>query len=116
MIWQTWLISQPGIGGAYSLVDYIAELERTLAPDLVDDKVVPNDEEIVHHLILLGASEDLSRFVNVSFDKTLIQVRANVVSSEKLNELSLRINKRLSGLPKSIHADVTGSSVLLLAL
>ena len=110
---QRWLEQQPEIGGTYSLLDYVVELERTLAPDLIDDDPVPESADMVHHLILLGGTEDIRRFVNPAFDKTLIQVRANSIASDDLNALGQRIRERLSAAPTGLDGHVTGSSVLI---
>lgn len=110
---QRWLERQPEIGGTYSLLDYVVELERTLAPDLADDDPVPESADMVHHLILLGGTEDIRRFVNPAFDKALIQVRANSIASHDLNALGEKIRGRLAAIPPGLNGHVTGSSVLI---
>ena len=108
-----WLAAQPEIGGVYSLLDYLAELERVLAPDLVDDDPVPASRDLVSHLLLLGATEDVRRFADPAFASTLVQVRARTVESHALNALTARIDTRLATLPEGLHGHVTGSSVLI---
>src|SRR5690606_25242868 len=66
-----WLAAQPEVGGVYSLLDYLAELERVLAPELVDDDPVPASRDLVSHLLLLGATEDVRRFADPAFATTL---------------------------------------------
>ncbi|MEQ8230165.1 MAG: MMPL family transporter [Gammaproteobacteria bacterium] len=108
-----WLEAQPEIGGVYTLLDYIAELERALAPELVDDDPVPPSAAHASHLILLGASDDIRRFADSAFASTLLQVRARQVASAELNALTRRIEARLEMLPADLRGRVTGSSVLI---
>lgn len=110
---QNWLSAQPEIGGVYSLVDYVAELERVLAPDLIDTDPVPADAALVSHLVLLGATEDMNRFVDRGFSSSLLQVRVRSAASAELNALVARIEARLSGLPAGLAGRVTGSSRLI---
>ncbi|MEQ8660202.1 MAG: MMPL family transporter, partial [Gammaproteobacteria bacterium] len=108
-----WLALQPEVGGVYTLLDYIAELEAALAPDLVDDDRVPPSSGHASHLILLGASDDIRRFADSAFASTLLQVRVREVSSADLNALTQRIETRLAALPGGLRGSVTGSSVLI---
>ena len=108
-----WLLEQPEIGGVYTLLDYVGVLERALAPELVDDDPVPDSKGIASHLILLGATEDVRRFAEPGFTSTLLQVRARVVASTDLNQLSDRIEHRLRELPPNLRGSVTGSSYLI---
>ncbi|MEX2481303.1 MAG: MMPL family transporter [Gammaproteobacteria bacterium] len=110
---QTWLLQQPEIGAVYSLLDYIAELERVLAPDLVDADPVPTTAGVASHLILLGASEDIRRFADPAFASTLLQVRTNAAASADLTALARRIEQRLAELPAGMTGQVTGSSLLI---
>lgn len=109
----TWLRAQPEVGGVYSLVDYVAELERALSPEQVDADPVPESADLVRHMILLGASEDIRRFADPAYRSTLIQVRADTVASAELNALSDRIAERLTVLPNGLQGYVTGSSYLI---
>ena len=110
---QRWLVAQPEIGGVYTLLDYIGELERVLAPELVDADPVPASAGVTSHLILLGASEDVRRFADPSFASTLLQVRVRVAASAELNALAARIEQRLEQLPANLHGRITGSSLLV---
>lgn len=110
---KSWLLSQPEIGGVYTLLDYIGVLERALAPQMVDDDPVPTSKGIASHLILLGGTEDIRRFAESGFTSTLLQVRARVVASTELNKLTDRIQGRLDNLPPDVRGYVTGSSHLI---
>lgn len=110
---QRWLVAQPEIGGAYTLVDYVGELERALAPEMVDDDPVPASKDIINHLLLLGGSEDVRRFVDSAYTSSLIQVRTREVASADLNRLSARIEQQLAALPAGIEGRITGSSYLI---
>ena len=108
-----WLEAQPEIGGVYTLLDYLGELEAALAPDRVDADPVPPSSAYASDLILLGASEDIRRFADAAFSSTLLQVRAREIASADLNALTARIEARLARLPGNLRGDVTGSSVLI---
>ncbi|MFT4583313.1 MAG: putative RND superfamily exporter protein [Gammaproteobacteria bacterium] len=110
---QTWLLAQPEVGGVYSLIDYIAEIEQTLMPEDVDDDPVPATTALASHMILLGSGEDIRRFADSSFRSTLLQVRARSIASPDLNALSDRIVARLEKLPSGLEGHVTGSSYLI---
>lgn len=109
---ETWLEAQPEIGGVYSLLDYLGQIERTLTPEAIDADPVPPDD-IAGHLILLGAGEDIRRFADSSFRSTLLQVRARAVASAELNALTARIGARLDDLPAGLSGQVTGTSDLV---
>jgi len=108
-----WLEAQPEIGGVYTLLDYLGELEGALAPDRVDADPVPPSRAYASDLILLGASEDIRRFADAAFSSTLLQVRAREIASADLNALTARIEARLARLPDGLRGEVTGSSVLI---
>lgn len=108
-----WLEAQPEIGGVYTLLDYLGELEGALAPDRVDADPVPPSRAYASDLILLGASEDIRRFADAAFSSTLLQVRAREIASADLNALTARIEARLARLPGGLRGEVTGSSVLI---
>jgi len=110
---KNWLLSQPEIGGVYTLLDYIGVLEHALAPQMVDDDPVPASKDIASHLILLGGTEDIRRFAESGFTSTLLQVRARVVASTDLNKLTDRIQGRLDDLSPDVRGYVTGSSHLI---
>ncbi|MFT4564353.1 MAG: putative RND superfamily exporter protein, partial [Gammaproteobacteria bacterium] len=110
---QAWLLLQPEVGGVYSLLDYVAEIEQTLMPEDVDDDPVPASTALASHMILLGAGEDIRRFADSSFRTTLLQVRARSIASPDLNALSDRIVARLEKLPTGLEGHVTGSSYLI---
>jgi len=110
---EVWLMQQPEVGGVYSLVDYLGELEKALAPDLVDADPVPPSAGVARHLLLLGGSEDARRFADADYRSTLLQVRLHVIESAALNALVARIETRLQTLPADLRGAVTGSSCLI---
>lgn len=110
---ERWLLEQPEIGGVYSVLDYLAVIERTLTPEDIDSDPVPASTSLTSHLLLLGSGEDIHRFADSSFRSTLLQVRARVVASADLNALSDRIEERLRSLPPDLRGYVTGSSYLI---
>ncbi len=110
---QSWLNEQVEIGGVYTFVDYLGTLEEALAPEKVDGDPVPNSKSLISHYLLLGASEDVRRFADASYQSVLLQVRLRIVSSSAINQLSERINDRLTLLNQDLVGKITGSSYLI---
>ena len=110
---QSWLYEQVEIGGVYTFVDYLGTLEEALAPEKVDEDPVPNSKGLISHYLLLGASEDVRRFADASYQSALLQVRLRVVSSTAINQLSDRIDDRLTLLNQGLVGKITGSSYLI---
>ena len=110
---QSWLNQQVEIGGVYTFVDYLGTLEEALAPEKVDEDPVPNSKSLISHYLLLGASEDVRRFADASYQSVLLQVRLRIVSSSAINQLSDRINDRLTLLNQHLVGKITGSSYLI---
>ena len=110
---QSWLNEQVEIGGVYTFVDYLGTLEEALAPEKVDEDPVPNSKSLISHYLLLGASEDVRRFADASYQSVLLQVRMRIVSSSAINQLSERINDRLTLLNQDLVGKITGSSYLI---
>jgi len=63
--------------------------------------------------LALGAGDDVERFADARYKRTLMHVRSTAVSSNDLIALVSRIEQRLSELPEHLRGKVTGSSVLL---
>ena len=109
---SAWLRTQPDIGGVYTLADYIAMLYRALAPDAAAGDPVPATARLVSHL-LLGGAGNIGMYVEPTFQSTLVQVRANSLSTAAVNALAARIDVRLAQLPRGLHGRVTGTSYLI---
>lgn len=106
-----WLVAQPEIGGVYALTDYLALLQRALAPEAALIDGVPAAARLIRHLFLSGGP-DLARFVDPAFTATLVYVRASTLSTAAVNALAARIQARLAELPPGLDATVTGLSHL----
>lgn len=59
---EQWLESQPEIGGAIALVDYLGVLYRAFVPDAPAATRVPPSREMTDQLLLLGAGNNIERF------------------------------------------------------
>ena len=110
---QSWLLSQPEIGGAVSFVDYMKMLHKTFVPDVSQDNAIPGTFNLSDQLLALGAGDDARQFIDARYKSTLMQVRSNAVSTRDLGELVTRIEQRLELLPAHLRGRVTGSSVIL---
>lgn len=93
---QKWLEAQPEIGGTTSLADYVKLLNRGFHENRPDHLVIPQRRQLVSQLLLFGASPELRRFVEAGYRITTIQVRARVIDSDEVEQLTRRIEERLA--------------------
>jgi CRP-like cAMP-binding protein/preprotein translocase subunit SecF len=110
---QSWLEAQPEIGGTTSLADYVKLLNRGFHENQPDHLAIPERRQLVSQLLLFGASPELRRLVEAGYQTTTIQVRARVVDSDEVEQLTRRIEERLAALPERLQGRVTGISVVL---
>jgi predicted RND superfamily exporter protein len=110
---QQWVMAQPEVGGAISFVDYMRMLHRTFVPDVDETDAIPGTFNLSDQLLSLGAGDDVERFADARYRKSLMHVRSNAVGSHELGALVKRIEERLALLPEHLRGKVTGSSVLL---
>lgn len=110
---QTWLLAQPGIGGVYSLVDYLGILHTGLTPEAAEGRRIPRSAALTDQLIMLGGDRTLDRFADSRFTSTLLHVRSEAISTRDLMALARRIEERLAELPAHLRGSVTGSSYLV---
>ncbi len=108
----TWLRSQQGVGGVYTVSDYVALLFRALAPAQAAKDALPHSARLVEQL-LLGGGGNVARYVDPQFRSTMIEVRTTALSTAAVNELAERIQARLALLPAGLHGQVTGTSYLI---
>ena len=108
-----WLETQPEIGQVYTLADYVGMLHHAIAPEAARDDPIPASGRLVNHLLLLGGSSDMYRFVDLGFTSTLIHARTTALSTAEVNALAARVEARLATLPPGLHGSVTGTSYLI---
>ncbi|MEQ8663674.1 MAG: MMPL family transporter, partial [Gammaproteobacteria bacterium] len=108
---DAWLEREPGIGGAYGLVDYVRLLYRALAPQLAATDALPAARPY-RHALLLAEADVLGRFVTADFRTTVIHLRTAALSTAAVDALAGRIEARLAALPRGLHGHVTGTTVL----
>jgi hydrophobe/amphiphile efflux-3 (HAE3) family protein len=110
---QTWLAAQPEIGGSTSLVDYVKLLHRALRDGDPAALVIPERPRLTKQLLLFGASDELSSFVDSRYLTVNIHVRAHSADTLGMARLLSRVEERLAALPAHLVPHVTGNSVLL---
>ena len=111
---KTWLLTQPEIGGVYTLADYIGILYRALAPDMAARSALPDSVKIADQLLLFGSGTYVNHFSDPSFKSTLVHVQSTAVRTSDLIALATRIEARLKAqLPAHLHGQVTGSSYVI---
>ncbi len=109
---QTWLELQPEIGGTASMVDYIKLINRGFNGNDPSYFAIPEKRSTVRQLLVFGGSDELDRFVDARYRTASIQVRARVMDSQEVSDLTRRIEARLAELPRRMLATVTGTSIV----
>jgi predicted RND superfamily exporter protein len=107
-----WLGAQPEIGGAVSLADYVALVNRAMSDGDPAALRVPDTKRAVGQLLLFGASDETERLTDARYQTANVVVRASVGDSRGVAALVERIETRLAALPEPLHATVTGNVVL----
>jgi predicted RND superfamily exporter protein len=108
---QDWLEAQPEIGGTTSLVDYLEVAHRAFRGDDAALEI-PASRALVSQILFAAGGDELSSFVDGPFESAAIHVRARVVDSAEVADLTARIEARLAELPETLRGRVTGSAVV----
>lgn len=106
---QAWLVDQPEIGRATSLVDYVSFLHQKLGGP--EAKGIPTGSAGIEQLLLAAPSEGASPFVDRRFRRAVIHAHATSSASGDLLPLVGRIETRLAALPDDLQGAVTGNAV-----
>ncbi|RIK95887.1 MAG: hypothetical protein DCC71_22915 [Proteobacteria bacterium] len=107
-----WLAAQPEVGGAVSLADYVAVVNRAMADGDPAALRVPDTRRGVSQLLLFGASDETKRLADARYQMANVVVRSSVGDSRGIAALVERIEARLGALPPPLAASVTGNVVL----
>lgn len=110
---QQWLLEQPEIGNAVSLVDYLKLINQAFHDNDPAFHVIPESRRIITQLIFFSASDELEGFVEPKYQMANILVRSRVVDSDAMSGLVSRINERLEELPGHLKATITGNPILV---
>ncbi len=110
---QRWLAGQHDVGGSTSPADYIKALHRGLEGGEPAKFAIPDSKALVSQLLVVGANEELDRYVDHDFRSARIEVRTRALDSIEVLDLVERIEARLAALPAHLRARVTGNSVLI---
>lgn len=109
---QQWLLSQPEIGGAVSLADYVALVNQAMADGDPAALRIPDSARAVGQLLLFAASDETKRLSDARYQVANVMVRASVGDSRGVSRLVDRIEEQLARLPGGLTATVTGNVVL----
>jgi predicted RND superfamily exporter protein len=113
---QTWLESQPEIGGTTSVVEFIKLINRGFHENDPGHLAIPETRRLTAQLLFFGSSEDLMRYLDGRRRLLNIEVRANVIDRATMNAVVDRIQKRMEEFPEHIQGRVTGNPILKNAL
>ena len=109
---QAWLLEQPEVGSAVSLVDTLKVLHRAFREGDPAYFTVPEKRSLLTQLLFVGAGDELGRFVDASFETMNLQVRARVIDSADVAAFVARLETRLAELPEPLSGRVTGTAVV----
>ena len=110
---QSWLESQPEIGGVTSLVDYLKFVNRAFNDNDPDHEVIPATKKMVGQLLFFAESDDIEQLVDSSYRTLNVIVRGKVIDSDDVKDLVERVNERLEQLPVHLSARATGNPILM---
>ncbi|MDP6979206.1 MAG: efflux RND transporter permease subunit [Myxococcota bacterium] len=110
---QRWLATQHDVGGSTSPADYIKALHRGIEGGAREKFAIPDSKALVSQLLVVGANEELDRYVDHDFQSARVEVRTRAMDSVAVLDLVERIEARLDTFPGHIEARVTGNSVLI---
>ncbi|MGI9590210.1 MAG: MMPL family transporter [Myxococcota bacterium] len=110
---QEWLVGQPLIGGATSIVDYVKLINRGFHDDDPRYLAIPESKGLVTQLMFFGANDEIENFVDSRWQTVSILVRSRAIGSAELSGLVGAIEARIASLPDHIRGRVTGNSVLI---
>jgi predicted RND superfamily exporter protein len=109
---ETWLEAQPEVGGAVSIADYVALVNRAMADGDPAALRIPDTKRGVGQLLLFAASDETKRLLDARQQLANVVVRSSAGDSRSVAALVDRIEARLRELPAPLSATVTGNVVL----
>ena len=110
---QDWLEAQPEIGGTTSFADYLRVINRAFHDDDPAALQIPESRELIAQLLLFSSDPEFENFVDSSYETANVVVRAKVIDSGLVAELTRRIEAQLATLAGEIRYTVTGNAVLV---
>ncbi len=110
---QAWLLEQPEIGSAQSIVDHLKLINRTLNEGDPAAYRIPDTDVEAAQLLMFGGGDEIKGFVDNRFRHSQIKLLANVQGTAEISALLERIEERLGQLSPVMVGRVTGSSVLI---
>jgi predicted RND superfamily exporter protein len=109
---QAWLAARPDVGGSTSLADYIKVIHEGIAGPSARGRL-PDSRELVSQLLIIGANDELERFVDSDYRIANVIVRTSAMDSGDLMDIALAAEAWLAENTPELEARVTGGSVLL---
>jgi len=110
---QNWLLAQPEIGGAVSIVNYLELLNGAFNDNDPARRQIPATRKEASELLFFGANDEIEQLVDSRYQMANIIVRTSAVDSGHLSALVRRIEQHLRQLPGHLQATVTGNPVLI---
>ena len=110
---QAWLAEQPEIGGSTSLADYVKVIHQGLQDGSKEEWRIPDSRELVSQLLVVGANDEITTFVDFDYQVANVVVRTTAMDSAAIMRLVERIEVYLESVPSHLRTAVTGNTVLL---
>jgi len=103
----------PSVGGVYSIVDYLNVLESAFAEEIETDPELPRSKSLNSALLLFGGGVDADRYVDPSFQETILRVKTSAIATKDLTALVAVMQSQVDELELGITGHVTGSSSII---
>ena len=104
-----------GVSRTLSLLDTLRVLNRAIEADDPAQERIPESRAAVTELLFLVPKGELARFTNVDHSRANLVVRTGLVGSAAVRKLTADLEAAVAaaGLPDTVHASVTGNTILL---
>lgn len=111
---EDWLLQQPDIGKAVSIVDFVKRMNQAMHADDPKQFTIPETRELISQYLMLysmsGEPGDFDNYVNTQYNAANIYVYAKTDSSSYVTDLIKRMEKYAATvLPADVKMSVGGS-------
>jgi uncharacterized protein len=108
---EDWLASQPEIGGATSLADWLKVWNGALAEDGSQALALPATASLTAELLALGRGDERDSLVDGALQRANVVVYSRASATGEVRALASRIEARLAELPAPLRGRVTGQPI-----
>ncbi|HTO07982.1 MAG TPA: MMPL family transporter [Myxococcota bacterium] len=108
---EDWLESQPDVGGATSLADWLKVWNGALSEGGPPALALPGTASLTAELLALGRGDERDSLVDGALQRANLVVYTRSVSTGDIRALAARIESHLAELPAPLRGRVTGQAI-----